>query len=79
MAQSKEGTEFIENIAENNPHIKVLKIDVDECEEVSEMCGIDCMPTFKFYKNNSPEPLNTFSGADQEGLINTIQELLKSN
>ena len=43
----------IENIAENNPHIKVLKIDVDDCEEVSEMCEIECIPTFKFYKNNN--------------------------
>ena len=69
---------IIENIADNNSYIKVLKIDVDDCEEVSEMCEIECMPTFKFYKNNSLEHLETLSGADQEGLINTIQRLLKA-
>tara|TARA_B100001057_G_scaffold463851_1_gene518431 strand:+ start:146 stop:487 length:342 start_codon:yes stop_codon:yes gene_type:complete len=69
---------IIENIAENNPHIKVLKIDVDDCEEVSEMCEIECMPTFKFYKNNNLECLETLSGADKEGLVNIIQRLLKT-
>ena len=69
---------IIENIAENNPHIKVLKIDVDDCEDVSEMCEIECMPTFKFYKNNNLECLETLSGADKEGLVNIIQRLLKT-
>ena len=42
------------------------------------MCEIECMPTFKFYKNNSLDSLETLSGADQEGLVNTIQRLLKT-
>ena len=69
----------VSNIAEHNSHIKVIKIDVDECEEVSESCEIECMPTFKFYKNNSIEPVDTFSGADADGLINQIEKVLNTN
>ena len=70
---------IVENIGKNNSHLSVLKIDVDVCEEVSEKCEITCMPTFQFYKNNSPKPIHTFSGADQNELINTIELLLKTN
>ena len=66
----------VNNIADNNDHIKVIKIDVDVCEAISEYCEISCMPTFKFYKNNSIEPAHSFSGADTSELINTIKVLL---
>jgi len=69
----------VENIGKNNSHLSVLKIDVDDCVEVSEQCEITCMPTFQFYKNNSPKPIHTFSGADQNELTNTIKLLLKTN
>ena len=36
----------------NQSKIKVLKVDVDDCCDVSDYCDIKCMPTFKFYKNN---------------------------
>ncbi len=50
----KQISPIVSNIAENNEHIRVLKIDVDDCEDISEFCKIDCMTTFKFYKNNYP-------------------------
>jgi len=68
----------VTNIANNNTHLKVIKIDIDECEEISEFCEISCMPTFKFYKNNNIEPIHTFSGADNNELINTIELLLNN-
>jgi thioredoxin 1 len=68
----------VSNIGENNDHLRVIKIDVDECEEISAFCQIDCMPTFKFYKNNNLEPVHSFSGADTEELINTIKLLLNT-
>ena len=67
----------ITNIGEHNDEIFILKVDVDKCEDISEQCGIDCMPTFVFYKNNNIEPCKKFSGADQNTLINTITELLE--
>jgi len=68
----------VTNIGENNDHLRVIKIDVDEFEEISGFCQIDCMPTFKFYKNNNIEPVHSFSGADTEELINTIKLLLNT-
>ena len=68
----------VSNIDENNEHIRVIKIDVDDCEDISEFCKIDCMPTFKFYKNNSIEPVHSLSGADPTDLINTIELLLNT-
>jgi thioredoxin 1 len=68
----------ITNIGENNDHLRVIKIDVDECEEISGFCQIDCMPTFKFYRNNNIEPIHSFSGADTDELINTIKLLLST-
>jgi len=64
------------NIAENNDTIIVIKVDVDDCEDISAYCEISCMPTFKFYKNKKLEAVHTFSGADSENLINTIRNLL---
>jgi thioredoxin 1 len=68
----------VTNIGENNDHLIVIKIDVDEFEEISGFCQIDCMPTFKFYKNNNIEPIHSFSGADTDELINTIKLLLST-
>ena len=69
----------VTNIGDSNEHLRVIKIDVDECEEISSFCQIDCMPTFKFYKNNNLEAIHSFSGADTEELINTIKLLLKTD
>lgn len=69
----------IETLGNEAEHVLVLKIDVDDCDEVASQCKIDCMPTFKFYKNNSIEPVHSFSGADQNELINTIELLLKTH
>ena len=37
------------------------------------------MPTFKFYKNNNIEEVHSFSGADSNELIKTIELLLKTD
>ena len=63
------------NIGENNEHIIVLKIDVDECEEIAAEYNIDCMPTFKFFVNNNLKEYKSISGADRNLLISTIQEI----
>merc|ERR1711980_38135 len=46
------GPEFekLAGLAENKDVI-FLKVDVDDAPDVSEHCGIQCMPTFMFYKN----------------------------
>ena len=57
-------------------NIVVLKIDVDDCEEVASQCGIDCMPTFRLHLNNEPEPVKKLMGADKNSLYNMIGELM---
>jgi len=51
--------------------IKVVKVDVDEAEDVAAHCGIRCMPTFMFYKNS--KKVTEFSGANAEKLRQTIE------
>lgn len=59
-------------------NIQILKIDVDECEEVSNQCNIDCMPTFKFHLQNNLEPYRQLMGADKNQLFNIVGELLEN-
>lgn len=47
-----------------NPNYNFYKVDVDDGEEIAQMCDIQCMPTFKFYKNG--ELLETVTGNNIE-------------
>jgi large subunit ribosomal protein L40e len=42
---------LFEKLAQENPDMEFVKVDVDENEDVAEECGISAMPTFQFYKN----------------------------
>ena len=50
--------------------IVVLKVDVDECEDIAGEYGINSMPTFVFVK--SGKKLEEFSGANVDKLRNTV-------
>nr|BAP28181.1 thioredoxin 1 [Ascidia sydneiensis samea] len=50
--------------------IVALKVDVDECSDVSESQGIECMPTFLFFKNT--KKVDQFSGANESKLHQMI-------
>jgi len=41
------------DLAEANPEVEFIKVDVDANEEVASACAIQSMPTFHFYKNVS--------------------------
>ena len=66
----------VENIGTNNDFIVVIKVDVDDGEDISNQYKIDCMPTFKFFKNCDITEINSFSGADENILINNIKNCL---
>ena len=70
---------IVQNIGDNNENIIVLKVDVDEGEELSIQYNIDCMPTFKFFRECNIEECLSFSGADENVLINNIKNILDEN
>ncbi|CAH0718432.1 unnamed protein product, partial [Brenthis ino] len=51
----------------------VLKVDVDECEDLATEYNVSAMPTFIFVKNSTK--LEEFSGANYDKLKNTILKL----
>ncbi|KAJ0170565.1 hypothetical protein K1T71_013936 [Dendrolimus kikuchii] len=53
--------------------IVVLKVDVDECEDIATEYNINSMPTFVFIK--STKKIEEFSGANVDKLKNTILKL----
>lgn len=59
-------------LAEANPDIEFVKIDVDQAEEVAGLCGISAMPTFQFYKGG--EKVDEMRGADAARLEQLISE-----
>ena len=72
----KNGITVVQRIGEEKDSVVVLKVDVDECSDISDSCEIDCMPTFIFYKENSIESVERFSGADIDLLVQKINNHL---
>ena len=66
----------ITTLGEKTDNLLVLKIDVDDCEEVASQCEIDCMPTFRFHIGNNLEPVKKLMGVDKNSLFNIIGEIL---
>uniref|UniRef100_A0A182IJ03 Thioredoxin n=1 Tax=Anopheles atroparvus TaxID=41427 RepID=A0A182IJ03_ANOAO len=52
--------------------IVVVKVDVDECEDLAAQYNISSMPTFLFIKNK--QVVTQFSGANADKLENHIQQ-----
>ncbi len=62
----------IDEIAAENPDVKVGKVDVDEAEEIAANYGIMSIPTLIVFKNG--EPVKTFVGVtDKEAIIAEIK------
>ncbi|XP_055598696.1 thioredoxin-2-like [Uranotaenia lowii] len=55
--------------------IVVLKVDVDECEDIAVKYNVTSMPTFVFIKNKKVE--DQFSGANAEKLEAYIKKLIE--
>ena len=60
----------VQQLADRNPNVNFYKIDVDEFEELTASVGVNCMPTFVVYKNNSQVGL--LEGADANALTNLV-------
>ncbi|KAH7640324.1 thioredoxin 2 [Dermatophagoides farinae] len=63
----------LEKLAEENKEkLVVLKVDVDENEELTSEYGITSMPTFVLIKNE--QKVHSFSGASEPKLREAIQQ-----
>lgn len=57
-------------LSNKNPGCNFYKVDVDEGEEIAQECDIQCMPTFKFYKNG--QLLDTVTGNNINSVENKV-------
>ncbi|CAG9789982.1 unnamed protein product [Diatraea saccharalis] len=64
------GPKLEEMAGEMADSIVVLKVDVDECEDIATEYNINSMPTFVFVKSN--KKLEEFAGANVDKLRQTI-------
>ena len=58
---------FVEQKATENRHVKTVKVDVDQCKDVSSKYRVSSMPTFMLFINGV-EQLR-FSGANRDKII----------
>ena len=72
------GPKFVAMAGEDqNKDVVFIKVDVDENAEASEAAGIECMPTFQFYKAGAK--VDELRGADLEGLKAKVAALKWTN
>lgn len=64
---------FYHALSEKYSDVVFLEVDVDDAMDVAESCGINCMPTFHFYKDGVK--VHDFSGANKEKLEQQIVTL----
>ena len=55
---------------ENAGSVTLKKVDVDNNAEAAQAAGIQCMPTFKVYKNGAE--IEKMEGASEQGLNDLI-------
>lgn len=63
---------IFQKLADENPNVVFIKVDVDENEETAAAYGISAMPTFIFIKNK--EKLETMEGANVDKLTSLVQK-----
>ncbi|XP_061387182.1 thioredoxin-2-like [Musca vetustissima] len=57
--------------------VVVLKINVDDCEEIAMDYNVSSMPTFVFMKNH--EIMDTIVGGDSENLTKAVEKYLPND
>eukprot|EP00833_Pecoramyces_ruminatium_P018435 jgi/Orpsp1_1/1192467/evm.model.d7180000093538.1 len=62
-----------EKFSETYTNISFYQVNVDQAEDVTAHCGIQCMPTFKFFK--AGQLIKEIQGAN----VRAIEDALKEN
>ncbi len=57
---------YYQQLSEENPDVRFLKIDIDESAELSNSARISSIPAFHFYKHG--ELIDTILGANPDAL-----------
>lgn len=60
-------------ILQRTPEVALIKINVDECDEISEYYNVNSLPTFTFIRDNTI--LDSMEGAN----IYSIQQMIDKN
>lgn len=66
-------SETFSKLAQENPDVIFLNVDVDKNQQAATVHKVNSMPTFKFYKKK--HLLHVFTGADTEQLKRSIIQL----
>ncbi|MGH0123853.1 UNVERIFIED_CONTAM: hypothetical protein FKN15_063403 [Acipenser sinensis] len=61
-----------EELAQDHKDVVFLKVDVDDAQDVAEMCKVSSMPTFQFFKNG--QKVEEFSGANKDKLLEMLKK-----
>ena len=64
---------FLMKFATDNDMI-LLKVDVDQAEDIAKLEDVEEMPTFKFYKDN--KLVKTYKGSDKNQLELHLKETM---
>jgi thioredoxin 1 len=64
---------LVEKLAEEHKNVAFAKVDVDACEELSEMLNITAMPTFQIYKDGKLH--KEWKGANDSKLVEELKNL----
>jgi len=62
-----------EAMAKELPHVKFVKVDVDQAKDVSQQYKVSSMPTFKMLKQG--KEVGSLSGADEGALREKVESL----
>eukprot|EP00484_Ammonia_sp_Unknown_P019133 CAMPEP_0197032520 /NCGR_PEP_ID=MMETSP1384-20130603/11185_1 /TAXON_ID=29189 /ORGANISM="Ammonia sp." /LENGTH=638 /DNA_ID=CAMNT_0042462201 /DNA_START=81 /DNA_END=1997 /DNA_ORIENTATION=- len=66
---------YYHEMSEKYKDVVFLKADVDELSKLSQEKGINCMPTFKFFKNG--KEIHKIEGADKDAIVDAIEKFSK--
>lgn len=60
-------------MANENPNVIFVKVDVDAQDKIAQMCGVRAMPTFQFFKDGNK--VDEVVGANINELKKKVAEL----